>query len=64
VKYTLLEYDAMLVGSVVSAGWELPINAFPPGQVLKEYYRAEAMGVGTGLVSCTAVEKKHQKLFC
>jgi hypothetical protein len=30
---------------VVSAGWELTINAFPPGQVLKEYCREEAMGM-------------------
>jgi hypothetical protein len=35
-------------------------NAFPPGQVLNEYSRAEEMGDVTGVLSCTAVDKKQQ----
>ena len=38
--------------------------SYPPGQVLKEYCRAEAMSAVTGLISCTAGEKKQQNLLC
>jgi hypothetical protein len=38
------------VSAVVSAGRELTINAFPPGQELKKYCRVEAMGDVTGVV--------------
>jgi hypothetical protein len=48
----------------VSAGWELTISAFPPGQVLKEYCRAEAIGDVTGVLNFTAVDKKQQNLLC
>jgi hypothetical protein len=41
--------EVIHVQVVASAGWELTINAFPPGQVLKEYCRAEAMGDVTGV---------------
>jgi hypothetical protein len=51
------------VTGVVSAGWELTINAFPPGRVLKEYCRAEAMDDATGVLSCTVVETKQQ-IYC
>jgi hypothetical protein len=50
--------------TIVSASWELTINTFPPGQVLKEYYQAEAMGDVNGVLSCTAVHKKQQNLLC
>jgi hypothetical protein len=43
----------------VSAGWALTINAFPPRQILKEYWRAEAMGDAAGVLSCTVVEIKQ-----
>jgi hypothetical protein len=39
-------------------------NAFPPGQELKEYCRAEAMGDLTGVSSCTAVNRKQNNLLC
>ena len=48
---------------VVSEGWELTINEFPPGEVLRNC-RAEAMSVVIGVVSCTAVEKKQQNVLC
>jgi hypothetical protein len=48
---------------VVSAGLELTMNAFPPGQVLKEYWRAEAMGDVTGVWCCAAVGTKQQ-IYC
>jgi hypothetical protein len=45
-----------------------PLNHYgtpgpPPGQVLKEYGRTEAMGVVTVVIICTAVERK-QNLLC
>jgi hypothetical protein len=40
----------------------LTINAFPPGQVQKEYCQAEAVGDVTGVMICTAVGKKQQTL--
>ena len=46
--------------SVASAGWKVTINAFPPGQVLKEYCRAELMDVVTGVIICTAVESENR----
>jgi hypothetical protein len=60
----LVHKEKFFVHVVVSAGWELTINAFPPGQVLKEYCRAEATGDVTGVLSCTAVDKKQQNLLC
>jgi hypothetical protein len=54
---------ALLEHTVVSAGWELTINVFPPGQVLKEYCRVEAMGDATGILSCTGVDKEQQ-IYC
>jgi hypothetical protein len=39
-------------------------NPFPPGQVLKEYCRTEAMADVAGVLSCTAVDKKQQNLLC
>jgi hypothetical protein len=39
-------------------------NAFPPGQVQKEYCREGAMSVAPGVISCTAFEKKQQNLLC
>jgi len=39
-------------------------NAFPFGQVPKEYCREEAMSVVTQVISCTAVEKKQENLLC
>ena len=35
------------------------MNAFPRGQVLKEYCGAETVGVVIGVIRCTAVEKKQ-----
>jgi hypothetical protein len=37
---------------------------FPPGQVLKEYCHAEAMGDVIGVLSCTAIDTKQQNLLC
>jgi hypothetical protein len=39
-------------------------NAFAPGQLLKEYCRAEAMGDVTSVLSRTAVDKKQQNSLC
>jgi len=51
-----------LGSSVVSAGWQLTIYAFPPGQVLS-YCRAGAMGVILGVVDNTVVVKKQKNLL-
>jgi hypothetical protein len=38
-----------LTRGVVFAGWELTINTFPPGQVLKEYCGpGSSVGIATG----------------
>jgi hypothetical protein len=39
-------------------------NAFPAGEVLKEYCQAEAMGDVTGVLGHTAIDKKQQNLLC
>jgi hypothetical protein len=53
---------ALLVGNCCICGLGTD-NAFPPVQVLKEYCRAEAMSVVTGVISCTAVERTQRNLL-
>jgi len=51
------------INSVVSAGWQLTINAFPPAEVQFDVCRAGAIGVALGVFKCTTVEKKQQTLL-
>jgi len=49
--------------AVVSAGWQLTINAFSPAEEQFDICRAGAICVALGIFKCTIVEKKQQTLL-